>query len=319
MADDDEWREDGPDEQQELLFAPKGATHTFYLHPSIREQGARDALTDKIQANGGQVIDDDVFETDAADVLLFDPRHIGHLENDFVDAYRTHSDIKLRKMHAKKSNFISHCIKSGKFVLHVHRPRKAMPGIPPGRRPHRVEFTEEDKENLARYLAFKVPDRAAGGLLGNMIYKRMCAKAQILPNEYAWTARHTPSSWREHYKNNKATMNERMDDIVMDEGIIFKNIDERDRRQNHGRPRADPGLFRQQEEEEEEIIADLTRVTEELDANDAQAQATGHLSEEQERQEEARPVSPCVYSSRLAVVLTVLLDHCSLKTRNRRK
>ncbi len=50
MADDDrEWREDQPDEQQELLFAPKGVTHTFYLHRSIRQQGARDALTEKIQ------------------------------------------------------------------------------------------------------------------------------------------------------------------------------------------------------------------------------------------------------------------------------
>ncbi|KAK0482564.1 hypothetical protein IW261DRAFT_1468345 [Armillaria novae-zelandiae] len=296
MADDDEWREDGPGEQQQLLFAPKGVTHTFFLHRSIREQGARDALTDKIQANGGQVVDDDIFETDAADVLLFDPRHIGHPENAFVDAYKTHSDIKLRKMHTKKSNFISHCINSGKFVLHVHRPRRAMPGIPPGHKPHRVEFTEKDKENLARYLAFKVPDRAAGGLLGNVIYKQMCAKAKVLPNEYAWTTRHTPSSWREHYKNNKATMNERMDEIVRDEGIILKNVDERDRRQNNRRPRVDRGLFREQEEEEEEIIANLTRVTEESDANDAQPQATGHSSERQERQEEARPVSPSLFS-----------------------
>ncbi|PBK78739.1 hypothetical protein ARMSODRAFT_947712 [Armillaria solidipes] len=314
MADDDrEWREDEPDEQQELLFAPKGVTHTFYLHRSIRQQGARDALTEKIQANGGEVIDDDGFETEAANVLLFDPRHIGHPENVFVDAYRTHSDIKLRKMHTKKMRFISHCINSGKFVLHVHGPRKPMPGIPPGRRTHRVEFTEEDRENLARYLAFKVPDRDAGGLLGNVIYNQMCAKVQVLPNEYAWTARHTPSSWREHYKNHKATMNEMMDQIVREEGIILKNVDERDRRQNHIRPRVDPGLFREQEEEEEEIIADLARVTEESEANDAQPQATSHSSgpsrnvpartrgneptpEEQERQEEIRPVSPSLFS-----------------------
>ncbi|KAK0239587.1 hypothetical protein EDD85DRAFT_455520 [Armillaria nabsnona] len=311
MADDDrEWREDEPDEQQELLFAPKGVTHTFYLHRSIRQQGARDTLTEKIQANGGEIIDDDVFETEAANVLLFDPRHIGHPENAFVDAYRTHSDIKLRKMHTKKMNFISHCVNSGKFVLHVHRPRKAMPGIPPGRRPHRVEFTEEDRENLARYLAFKVPDRNAGGLLGNVIYNQMCAKVQVLPNEYAWTARHTPSSWREHYKNHKAAMNEMMDQIVREEGIILKNIDERDRRQNHGRPRVDPGLFREQEEEEE-IIADLARVTEQSDANDARPQATSSgpsrnvparnrgnepTPEEQERQEEVRPVSPSLFS-----------------------
>lgn len=296
MADDGEWREDGPHEQQELLFAPKGVTHTFYLHRSIREQGARDALTDKIQANGGQVVDDDIFETEAADVLLFDPRHIGHPENAFVDAYKTHSDIKLRKMHTKKSNFISHCINSGKFVLHVHRPRKAMPGIPPGRRPHRIEFAEKDKENLARYLAFKVPDRAAGGLLGNVIYKQMCAKAKVLPNEYAWTTRHTPSSWRDHYKKNKATMHERMDEIVREEGIILKNVDERDRRQNNRRPRVNPSPFREQEEEEEEIITNLTRITEESDANDAQPHATGHSSEEQERQEKARPVSPSLFS-----------------------
>ncbi|KAK0211806.1 hypothetical protein IW262DRAFT_363752 [Armillaria fumosa] len=296
MADDDEWREDGPGEQQELLFAPKGVTHTFYLHRSIREQGARDALTDKIEANGGQVVDDNIFETEAADVLLFDPRHIGHPENAFVDAYKTHSDIKLRKMHTKKSSFIAHCISSGKFVLHVHRPRKAMPGIPPGRRPHRIEFTEKDKENLARYLAFKVPDRAAGGLLGNVIYKQMCAKAKVLPNEYAWTTRHTPSSWRDHYKKNKATMNERMDEIVSEEGIILKNVDERDRRQNNRRPRVDPGLIREQEEEEEEILANLTRVTEESDANDAQPHATGHSSEEQEQQEKVRPVSPSLFS-----------------------
>lgn len=225
-----------------------------------------------------------------------------------------------------------------------------MPGIPPGRRPcvshlfaqrpadlfffsHRVEYTEEDRENLARYLAFKVPDRDAGGLLGNVIYNQMCAKVQVLPNEYAWTARHTPSSWREHYKNHKAAMNEMMDQIVREEGIILKNVDERDRRQNHGRPRVDPGLFHQQEEEEEEeIIEDLARVTEGSDANDAQPQATSHSSgpsrnvparkrgneptPEELEQQEVRPVSPYVYSDRLAAVLIVLLVHCSLKTRN---
>ncbi|KAK0211200.1 hypothetical protein DFS33DRAFT_358894 [Desarmillaria ectypa] len=316
MADDDrEWLEDEPDEQPGLLFAPKGVTHTFYLHRSIRQQGARDALTEKIRANGGEVVDDDVFETEAANVLLFDPRHIGHPEDVFVDAYRTHSDIKLRKMYAKKSNFIAHCIDLGNFVLHVHRPRKPMPGIPPGRRPHRVGFTEEDRENLARYLAFKIPYRDAGGLLGNAIYDRMCAKVQVLPNEYAWTARHPPSSWREHYKKNKVVMNEMMDQIVREEGIILKNMDERDRRQNRGRPRVDPSQFREEEQEEEEIIAGLTRVTEESDANDVRQQAMNHSSgssknvnvknrenapspeaEEQEWQEEVRPISSSLFS-----------------------
>ncbi|KAK0463616.1 uncharacterized protein EV420DRAFT_1099499 [Desarmillaria tabescens] len=311
MADDDrEWLEDEPDEQKELLFAPKGVTHTFYLHRSIRQPGARDALIENIQANGGEVVDNDIFEIEAANVLLFDPRHIGHPEDVFVDAYKTHSDVKLREMHVKKSNFIGHCIDVGRFVLHVPRRRKPMPGIPPGRRPHRVGFTEEDRENLARYLAYKVPYRDAGGLLGNTIYNRMCAKIHVLPDEYAWTARHTPSSWREHYKKNKAVMNEMMDEIVREEGIILKNIDERDRRLNRARPRVDPGLIREEEErqEEEEITAGLARVTEESATDDVRRQAaSNHRSrsrrnepspeaEEQGRQEEVRPVSPSLFS-----------------------
>ncbi|KAF8321332.1 hypothetical protein DL93DRAFT_2093958 [Clavulina sp. PMI_390] len=59
-------------------------------------------------------------------------------------------------------------------------------------------FTDEDIENLARYIASHFPSTNSRGRKGEKLYKDLCAN----PEEYPWAERHTWQSWQTHFKKN---------------------------------------------------------------------------------------------------------------------
>ncbi len=83
---------------------------------------------------------------------------------------------------------------------------------PPPRQ--RVEFSQEDKENLAKYLACRVPVPAQGGLQGKILYKELVKLHQVDPKEYEWVKRHSWQSWRDQYKHNQAYYHALIADFV---------------------------------------------------------------------------------------------------------
>ncbi|QRW27027.1 hypothetical protein RhiXN_01622 [Rhizoctonia solani] len=67
-----------------------------------------------------------------------------------------------------------------------------------GRKPgaDRNDFTTEDDNNLARFIAKRIPDKSEGGRTGNNLYKDLCERTDVYP----WAAGHTWQSWRNRYR-----------------------------------------------------------------------------------------------------------------------
>ncbi|WVF68355.1 hypothetical protein IAT40_003120 [Kwoniella sp. CBS 6097] len=70
----------------------------------------------------------------------------------------------------------------------------------PPRSAHRHEFIAHDREMLARWLAYKRPEKT--GRTTRSIYEELGAYSNKHPN-YSWASRHTPSAWHEHFKRNR--------------------------------------------------------------------------------------------------------------------
>jgi hypothetical protein len=148
--------------------------------------------------------------------------------------YDVNEDLKLRDVYVETVESIVGYINSGRFILGGRRPAQSgMPGRRPSggqqnRRPYRVEFTNDDDDALARYLATRIPDKASGGRSGEVIYKELeqlvsgwtqfvsgftnegLQKGESgLPN-FIWANRHPWQSWRNRYKQHV----ERIDKVI---------------------------------------------------------------------------------------------------------
>ncbi|EPQ50705.1 hypothetical protein GLOTRDRAFT_141458 [Gloeophyllum trabeum ATCC 11539] len=170
--------------EDERVFVQDGKPIYFYLHRLTAAQVR--ALYKKI--------------TDA-DVLLCPPERVGMLRRRYwMDVDPEVVDV----------GFVDVCIRRGEYA-HAPPVRKGMGGPRPGQ--GRVEFSDADKVNLARYLAKVVPDRKAGGRLGRIVYERLMERGEWDP-AYAWAKRHTWESWKQHYKMNREWFDERIKTIV---------------------------------------------------------------------------------------------------------
>ncbi|CAE6423446.1 unnamed protein product [Rhizoctonia solani] len=82
-----------------------------------------------------------------------------------------------------------------KIAMSIRFAQKApMSGRKPGT--DRNDFTTEDDNNLARFIAKRIPDKLEGGRTGNNLYKDLCERTDIYP----WAAGHTWQSWRNRYR-----------------------------------------------------------------------------------------------------------------------
>lgn len=157
------------------LFKLKGRPARFFLHTSIREEGAIKSLQRRIKRHGGVTVERDI----DADVILYNPRRPGW--ESLPEAYSGSLDAERRKKWVVQMYFVNYCIKHGTF----ERPgvqKKRMGGRPPGRQ--RVLFTPEDEQKLCEYLAIRIPYKGSGGRKGNTIWKSLRIHASMLCHSF---------------------------------------------------------------------------------------------------------------------------------------
>ncbi|KDR73563.1 hypothetical protein GALMADRAFT_158061 [Galerina marginata CBS 339.88] len=179
----------------------------FFLHKCIKNVDQVLKLKQDIQRHGGRL----VANAHEANTVLVNRS----LDQSTIQyGYNGATDTRLHEVYVEYTTFIQHCIRCNRFA---HRPptRQRMGGRPPGRT--RIEFTDEDDDNLCHFLANVMPYKASGGRQGLNVYIRLVKLSKDMPDLYPWAARHTPGSWKERYKK-KAHI---FDDIIAD--MVAKN------------------------------------------------------------------------------------------------
>ncbi|CUA75105.1 hypothetical protein RSOLAG22IIIB_01747 [Rhizoctonia solani] len=89
--------------------------------------------------------------------------------------------------------WVARCLSKGRY-FHDPIEKAPMSGRKPGA--DRNDFTTEDDNNLARFIAKRIPDKSEGGRTGNNLYKDLCERTDIYP----WASAHTWQSWRNRYR-----------------------------------------------------------------------------------------------------------------------
>ncbi|KAF7338044.1 Myb-DNA-bind-2 domain-containing protein [Mycena venus] len=190
-----------------LFVEENGAPTRFFLHPSIKQAGARLALESKIEQYGGAISPTDA----GSNVILVNPKQPSGDPDKIRRAYKTHSDPELHGVYVEAMAWVNNMVKTGR-VMH-HFIQKGMGGAIRGDR-ERTAFTEEDDYRLARYLAVLIPDKSDGGRLGTNVYRSLMENHETLPDEYYWVLNHTWQSWRERYKKNQGWFDERIAELA---------------------------------------------------------------------------------------------------------
>ncbi|KAJ7102122.1 hypothetical protein B0H15DRAFT_1017352 [Mycena belliarum] len=180
------------------IFVDKSAPIAMHIHPSIANVNARNALSQRIMHSGG----DPHASAQSARVILADPNTdvFQHL----IKVFQGQPD-----KYVESYLWVKKCVERG-AVLYTPVVYKN----PGGRRPgeERTQFTEEDEQNLANWIATKIPYKETGGRTGNRLYQQLC-ELNADP-DYAWVARHTWQSWRERYKKNAVRLDALISTIV---------------------------------------------------------------------------------------------------------
>ncbi|KAH8102943.1 hypothetical protein BXZ70DRAFT_761682 [Cristinia sonorae] len=177
----------------EQFFVKDGSSVKFWFYQRDDEEGyaisqtSAQALARKIRRHGGTVVDDE----EDADVVL--------VKDDYAaKAYGLRYSGYPNSTYVEPTGFVTKCINKREYE-HTPQPLQGMPGRPGGRIRH--EFTGMEDEQLAVFLACRLPDKEQGGRTGNSIYQQLTLLAARYP-EYSWARQHTWQSWRERYKKN---------------------------------------------------------------------------------------------------------------------
>ncbi|KEP53092.1 Rap1 myb domain protein [Rhizoctonia solani 123E] len=85
--------------------------------------------------------------------------------------------------------WVARCLSKGRY-FHDPIEKAPMSGRKPGA--DRNDFTTEDDNNLARFIAKRIPEKSEGGRTGNNLYKDLYI--------YPWASAHTWQSWRNRYR-----------------------------------------------------------------------------------------------------------------------
>ncbi|KAJ6519634.1 hypothetical protein C8R45DRAFT_852716 [Mycena sanguinolenta] len=182
------------------IFVENGAPMPMHIHPSIANVNARSALSQRIMHSGG----DPNATAQSARIILADPNTdvFPHL----VKTYQSEPG-----KYIESYLWVKKCVERGAvaFTPLVYK-------NPGGRRPgeERTHFTEEDEQNLASWIATKIPYKETGGRTGNRLYQQLCE--QSADPEFAWVTRHTWQSWRERYKKNAVRL-DRLIAVIVDQ------------------------------------------------------------------------------------------------------
>ncbi|ELU43958.1 rap1 myb domain-containing protein [Rhizoctonia solani AG-1 IA] len=126
--------------------------------------------------------------TDAR-VVVADEDHVGFLRLRKQCVWHEHS----LRTYVEPVTWVARCLSKGRY-FHDPIEKAPMSGRKPGA--DRNDFTTEDDNNLARFIAKRIPDKSEGGRTGNNLYKDLCERTDVYP----WAAGHTWQSWRNRYR-----------------------------------------------------------------------------------------------------------------------
>ncbi|KAG6862084.1 hypothetical protein C0995_007214 [Termitomyces sp. Mi166 len=206
----DEEEESGPEEHdkpKQVFVDEQGNEIWFFLHKSITSGWQRRNLENNIESNGGVVRPDDSH----VDTVLVDSQACN--KDDLQLAYNSHRDPSKRRTWVEHMSFVSRCLNEG-AVRHRQPEPKGMGG---SLGLDRTPYTDEDDDNLARYLAIRIPDIKSGGRRGNGVYQDLYQAYNGDPKEYSWVTRHTWQSWRNRYNKNIDRFNDMINTFVESE------------------------------------------------------------------------------------------------------
>ncbi|KAH7911112.1 hypothetical protein BJ138DRAFT_1126305 [Hygrophoropsis aurantiaca] len=195
--------EESGDDNPRQLFVQDGRPVRFFMHRSITN--GRDRLKDDITRNGGIVQETDK----AANVVLVDDQKI-----DQPTLQLTYSCSELewkRFIYVERLGFVSRCIRTGNYS-HPKPKAQGMPGPTPYEA--RVAYTPADDANLARYIAYRIPNAEAGGRTGNNLYMELEMMGAEGSKEYRWAKNHTWQSWRNRYKTKRHILDPMIQEYV---------------------------------------------------------------------------------------------------------
>ncbi|KAF6766348.1 hypothetical protein DFP72DRAFT_15044 [Ephemerocybe angulata] len=180
------------------IFIENGQPIPMYIHPSIANPNARNALADRIMHSGGNPN----INAQGARVILADPNT--DVFQTLVKTYQGDPSKYIESFHWVKKCILNDAVA---FTPVVYK-------NPGGRRPgeERTQFTDDDEERLCQWIADKIPYKSTGGRTGNRLYQQLCEQAG--EPEYSWVTRHTWQSWRERYKKNAARLDVMITAIV---------------------------------------------------------------------------------------------------------
>ncbi|KAG5645067.1 hypothetical protein DXG03_007157 [Asterophora parasitica] len=198
-----EEEESGPEDEElprRLAFRDAaGKPIAFFIHKNVANW-TRDNLTTNIRKHGGIVQSTDRnVDTVIVDTSRVDKDAIQRVYNADIS-----DDQCFRDTWVEPLSFIKRCIKEGQ-VRHLLPGRKRMGGTIGGRH----DFTKEDDDHLARYIAAKVPHKEEGGRRGDVIYQEL-EELSWTDDLFAWARHHTWQSWRNRYNKNM----ERLDPMI---------------------------------------------------------------------------------------------------------
>ncbi|KAF8213261.1 hypothetical protein K438DRAFT_1915400 [Mycena galopus ATCC 62051] len=168
------------------IFVENGAPMPMHIHSSIANVNARSALSQRIMHSGG----DPNATAQSARIILADPN-----TDVFPHLIKTYQGEPGK--YIESYLWVKKCVERSAIIF-----TPLVYKNPGGRRPgeERTQFTEEDEQNLANWIATKIPYKETGGRTGNRLYQQLCELSA--DPEFAWVSRHTWQSWRERYKKN---------------------------------------------------------------------------------------------------------------------
>ncbi|KAF5315723.1 hypothetical protein D9611_004862 [Ephemerocybe angulata] len=256
-------------EEHPPIFIKEGTNRPLriYLALTLSKQ-LRKEWNEKIELYGGKVAK---VENNADVVVVSNTLSIHELQirrNRFVAS----TDKKKQKVVVETSTWFNRCLDEKSCTISPP-PVKGMPG--PVRTEFRVSFTEEDDNHLARYITRLIPDPEAGGLTGNEFYQFLVRSGEVDP-EYAWALRHPWQSWRNRYKENAATFQERVELLIPLLNPTKQHNWHRDRRLNKNQTH--------REEEYEDV--DANAYEEEEESEDEEEQPASRFNKAKENDED---------------------------------
>ncbi|KAF6763974.1 hypothetical protein DFP72DRAFT_488798 [Ephemerocybe angulata] len=256
-------------EEHPPIFIKEGTNRPLriYLALTLSKQ-LRKEWNEKIELYGGKVAK---VENDADVVVVSNTLSIHELQ---ILRYRfvASTDKKKQKVVVETSTWFNRCLDEKSCTISPP-PVKGMPGQV--RTEFRVSFTEEDDDHLARYITRLIPDPEAGGLTGNEFYQILVSSGEVDP-EYAWALRHPWQSWRNRYKDNAATFQQRVELLIPLLNPTKQHNWHRDRRLNKSQ------TYREEEYED----VDANTYEEEEESEDEKEQPASRFDKAKENDED---------------------------------